>query len=165
MSTGPQPQHEDPQQSMCALFSSLTPAGQTQDRVSRHPKGRRRQTDRQTDTALRLHIWSVCVVQLSGTSSCPQPRARSSSLFSHGSLGRAGGERAGGDSKRSGGRRGGWGGGKGRCCRAGPQDCPPQRGSVSHRQPKAVLLLLHRFEGGQSAEVLLGIRLLHFVIS
>lgn len=50
-------------------------------------------------------------------------------------------------------------GGKQCCCRAGPQDCHPQRGNASYGQPEA-MFLLHR-----SPEVLLGVRLLHLVVS
>lgn len=48
---------------------------------------------------------------------------------------------------------------------AGPQTCHPQHWNVSYRQPEAVLLFLPRFEGCQSAEVLLHVGLLHLVIS
>lgn len=46
---------------------------------------------------------------------------------------------------------------------AGPKLVTPAW-NVSYRQPEAVLLFLHRLEGGQSAEVLLHVGLLHLII-
>lgn len=45
----------------------------------------------------------------------------------------------------------------------GPEPDPRHR-NMSYRQPKSVLLLLHRLQGGQPVEVLLHVRLLHLVI-
>lgn len=63
------------------------------------------------------------------------------------------------DSERRGGRRGGAGG------EGGLPGGPPTPGPwPSHRQPEAVLLLLRGLQGGQSAEVLLPVGLLHLVV-
>ena len=83
---------------------------------------------RQTDKMPRLHIWSVFVVQLSGSLRLPQtPRRRPVlPLSSHSSLG------AGGDGKRGGGRRGRAGRREGRTRQpAGPPNLTPAQECVT----------------------------------
>lgn len=116
-----------------------------------------------------LHIWSVFVVQLSGTSNCHGPLGAGSSSPSQVTVVWEWAETARGveveeEGQREEGRNdaaerpsadlaAGW----------APKPDPRQR-NASYRQPKAVLLFLCRLQGGQSAEVLLHVGLLHLVI-
>lgn len=116
-----------------------------------------------------LHIWSVFVVQLSRDLQLPRPPRRwlVLPLSSHSSLG------VGRDSKRMEVEEEGQREEERNDAAERPSADPaagwapkpdPLHGNVSYRQPEAVLLFLHRLQGGQSAEVLLHIGLLHLIV-